>query len=274
MEFKFVEPSGFLKLYIKHYCFMESVKPETDICERVIPLDYVQLMFHYKSPFVVLHADNLVTHQPQSIISGLSNSFSDVSTFGETGVIFVAFHPVGACCFFDFPLSEIENLSVDMADIFSKEIKQVEEQLYLKKSIGERVKVIENFLLKRFSPIPSYNHSLLKAGVQIIKQSRGQMTATMLSDKLSTTQKNLERKFSAYLGKTPKQFIKLVRFHATIADITSDKNINLTEYAYRNGYFDQSHFIKDFKTYSGYTPKDFVDKYPECDVNEDFNNLT
>ena len=128
MEFKFVEPSGFLKLYIKHYCFMESVKHETDICERVIPLDYVQLMFHYKSPFVVLHPDdNLIIHQPQSIISGLNNSFSDVSTFGETGVIFVAFHPVGACCFFDFPLSEIENLSIDMADIFSKEIKQVED---------------------------------------------------------------------------------------------------------------------------------------------------
>jgi len=245
---------------------------DADICERVIPTGNVQLMFHYRNPFVVLHPDKQAL-QPHSIISGLSNSFSDVSTLGQTGVVFVAFHPEGACCFFDFPLSEIENRSIDLTDIFSREMKRVEEQLYNMKTIAERTKVIENFLLKRYSPIPAYNHSLLKAGVQIIKQSKGQMTAATLSDKLSTTTKNLERKFSAYLGKTPKQFIKLVRFHATIADFTNDKNINLTEYAYRNGYFDQSHFIKDFKTYSGYTPKDFVDKYPECNVNADFDNF-
>ena len=271
MEFKFIQPSGILRNYIKYYCFMESEVYDADISERVIPVGNVQLMFHYRNPFVVLNTDKQEL-QPHSIISGLSNSFFDVGTFGATGVVFVAFHPEGACCFFDFPLSEIENRSVDMTDIFSREMKEVEEQLCGVKTIAERTKVIEDFLWRRFSPIPDHHLMLLKTGVQLITQSRGQMTATRLSEHLSVTPRNLERKFSAYLGKSPKQFIKLVRFHATIADITSDKKINLTEYAYRNGYFDQSHFIKEFKALSGYTPKDFVERYPECNVNDDLSH--
>jgi hypothetical protein len=62
-------------------------------------------MFHYKTPFVVLHPNQPGTSQPRSFISGLSDSFSDVSTNGTTGVVFINFYPIGASFFFNFPLS-------------------------------------------------------------------------------------------------------------------------------------------------------------------------
>lgn len=269
MNFQIVQPAGFLKNYIKHYCFMESGIHDGDIKERVIPAESVQLMFHYKAPFVVFHPNDAIVKQPRSIISGLNDSFSDVSTNGETGVVFVSFYPTGACHFFNFPLSKIENQSVDMSDIFSKEIPRVEEMLFLTKTIPEKVIVIEDFLLKCFSPIPSYDSLIIQNGVDTIKNCKGQITATSLSVSLSITTKSLERKFSQYLGKTTKQVIKLIRFQEILRDFSMNKNMNLTEYAYRNGYFDQSHFIRDFKTYSGYTPKEFITKYPDFNINAD-----
>ncbi|HNZ72737.1 MAG TPA: helix-turn-helix domain-containing protein, partial [Prolixibacteraceae bacterium] len=103
----------------------------------------------------------------------------------------------------------------------------------------------------------------LDKGIQVIKQSRGQISANSLAEKLTTTPKSVERKFSNHLGKTPKQYIKLVRFQETLNDFSKHENIHLTEYAYRNGYFDQAHFIRDFKSFSGYTPREFVEKYPD-----------
>lgn len=267
MNFRIVQPAGFLKNYIKNYCFMESGIHDKDVMERVIPVENVQIMFHYKTPFVVFHPDNTIIKQPRSILSGLNDSFSDVSTNGETGVAFISFYPAGACHFFNFPLSEIENQSIDLSDVFSTEIKQIEEMLFFKKTITEKVLVIEDFLLKRFSPVPSYDSLLIQKGVDIIKNCKGQTTAISLSGKLSITTKSLERKFSQYLGKTTKQVIKLIRFQEILQDFSINKNMNLTEYAYRNGYFDQSHFIRDFKTYSGYTPKEFVTKYPDFNIN-------
>lgn len=267
MKFQIVQPSGFLKNYIKNYCFMESDIYDADVMERVIPTENIQLMFHYKNPFVVFHSNDTVIKQPRSIISGLSDNYSDVSTAGETGVVFISFHPSGACHFFNFPLSEIENQSVDMTDIYNTEIKQIEELLYLKDTIREKVTVIESFLIRRYSPIPSHDGLLIQKGVEIVKNCKGQTNAKNLSDCLYTTPKTLERKFSKYLGKTTKQIIKLIRFQGVLQDLSVSKNINLTEYAYRNGYFDQSHFIKDFKTYCGYTPKDFLAKYPDFNIN-------
>ena len=270
MNFQIVQPTGFLKNFIKYYCFMESASYEEDVMERVIPTENVQLMFHYKNPFVVYHSDNLTLKQPQSIISGLSGTFSDVSTNGETGVVFISFYPTEACHFFDFPLSEIANQSLDMSDVLGSEIRQIEEILYYTNSINEKISVIENFLIRRYSPIPSYDNLLIQKGIKIIKEYKGQINATSLSGCLSITSKTLERKFSQYLGKTTKQIIKLIRFQEVLNDFSKNKDLILTERAYNNGYFDQSHFIHDFKTYSGYTPKEFVARYPDFNITDEY----
>lgn len=173
----------------------------------------------------------------------------------------VTFYPNGAFHFFDFILSEIENSSVDLSNIFCKQVAKAEELLFLKKSMAERVSVIENFLLKRYSPIPVYDSLIILKGIEVIKNSKGQATALSLSNYLSVSPKSLERKFSQYLGKTPKQIIKLIRFQTVVSDLSVNLDMNLTEYAYLNGYFDQAHFIKDFKALSGYTPKEFRDRY-------------
>lgn len=242
---------------------METEAGEGNIVERVIPTENVQLMFHYRNPFVVVQGETIAKHQPRTILSGLSNLHSDVSTFGQAGVVFVHFLPAGACHFFKFPLSEIENQSFDLSDIFCAEIKQIEEQLFESKTIQQKVHLIETFLTGKFSPIPHYDHLFIEKGVQLIKQSRGQITANSLTQKLKSTPKSVERKFSSHLGKTPKQYIKLVRFQETLIDLSTHKDIHLTEYAYRNGYFDQAHFIRDFKSFSGFTPREFVSKYPD-----------
>lgn len=252
---------------------MESEPGEPDVSERVIPTESIQLMFHYRQPFVVLNGDRIVSHQPQSIISGLSNTFSDVSTFGVTGVVFVVFQPAGACQFFRFPLSDIENQSLNMKDIFSKEIREVEEKLYHETSFEGRVAVIDNFLLKKMSGVKQHDYLLLQESVRLIKQNRGQTDTLTLSEKLFTTPKTLERKFSTLIGKTPKQYIKLIRFQATIEDMTLRKGSNLTDYAYRNGYTDQSHFIRDFKSFSGFTPKEFIARYPDCNLNQNVDSF-
>jgi AraC-like DNA-binding protein len=266
MRFQIVKPSGFLKNYIKNYCFMESDFHEPDVMERVIPTENIQLMFHYKNPFVVFQSNKSFIKQPRSIIGGLSDYFSDVSTNGETGVVFISFYPTGACHFFNFPLSEIENQSVDMKDIFTSEICQIEELLYSKGTMKEKVCVIEDFLLRLYSPIPSPDCILIQKGVEIVKNCKGQATVKYVSGCLYTSPKTLERKFSKFLGKSTKQVIKLIRFQQVLRDFSVNKNISLTEFAYRNGYFDQSHFINDFKAFSGYTPKGFLAKYPYFNI--------
>lgn len=57
-----------------------------------------------------------------------------------------------------------------------------------------------------------------------------------------------------------------MRFHEVLHNLSGINELSLTEHAYNNGYFDQSHFIHDFKSYTGYTPKEFSVKYPDFNI--------
>ncbi len=245
---------------------MESVSFEADILERVIPTENLQLMFHFRDPFVVCHPDDRISLQPRSILSGLNDSYADVSTCGKTGVIFVTFFPAGACQFFNFPLSEVENRSINLGDIFSSEIRTTEEKLTNGRTVPELIRIIEGFLIQRFKPVTKYDLAVVTGGVEMIRRTNGQITTTALAGELSVSSRSLERKFAEYIGKSPKQFMKLVRFQNTILDFSRYRNFSLTGYAYRNGYYDQSHFIREFKQLSGYTPGEFFRIYGDCDL--------
>ncbi|MDX9883943.1 MAG: hypothetical protein RBS73_17930 [Prolixibacteraceae bacterium] len=75
MRYQFVQPSPALALYVKHYWMLEINSSDGQVSERVVPTDSVQLMFHYKRPFVVTTPDRKTSRQPQSMVSGLSNSY-------------------------------------------------------------------------------------------------------------------------------------------------------------------------------------------------------
>lgn len=261
MHFQYIKPSGFLAQYVKHYWILEADNSDGEVCERVIPTGNIEWMFHYRNTFVIKSPEQIVK-QPRSLVSGISSNFSDIATRGESGVVAVTFYPHGASSFLNFPLSEIENASVDLTDIFNTKVKEVEEQICAVNSLAERIGFIERFLLKCFKPISNEDLLLIKKGIALINQSKGQINASALSEKLFYTNKSLERKFSALLGKTPKQFIRIVRFQGIIQSFSNPGNKRLTQLAFENGYFDQAHFIKDFKNLSGYTPKEFLSLGP------------
>ena len=261
MNFHYFKPSDILANYIKQYWVLEAMDSEGEICERVIPTGNIELMFHYKKPFMTKNLNDSSEKQPRSFISGISSTYSDISTCGDSGMIAVTFFPAGASNFFIFPMLEIENTTVDLCDIYGERFRLVEEEIGSALNLPQKISIIERFLLEKLSPVHKNDLSLIREGVTLINQSKGQIGNRYLADKLCLSPKSMERKFSDLLGKTPKQFIRIVRFQEVLKDLAKDDPILLTEFAHKNGYFDQAHFIKDFKSLSGYTPKEFRSKF-------------
>jgi AraC-like DNA-binding protein len=258
MQFQFFNPQPVLAPYIQQYWIMESSGIEEKVTERVIPTGNVQLMFHYGNPFCANNALKEENQQPRSLVSGLTTHFFDASTQGKTGVLAVVFHPLGACNFFRFSMSELEDLTLNLDDVFHNEMAEIEEQLFLANSNHTRVQIIESFLMKKIGLRPAHDLALMQKAFREINNHRAQISTAELSSLLAMTPRNLERKFAALVGKSPKQFIRLTRFQHIVNDLRKCNQTNLTDFAFRFGYFDQSHFIRDFKELSGYTPGEFI----------------
>ena len=96
---------------------------------------------------------------------------------------------------------------------------------------------------------------LIVEAVKLIYQSNGTIRIKKLNEKLFISQSPFEKRFRKVVGATAKKFASIVRFQSVLNDLNNIKS--LTEICYENNFFDQAHFIKDFKQYTGDTPETF-----------------
>src|SRR6185295_11969728 len=85
---------------------------------------------------------------------------------------------------------------------------------------------------------------------------QGDISVTALRTDLSLSERQLERTFRQQTGLTPRQFARLTRFRQVV-QLLHQPALTLTDVAYQAGYYDQAHFIHDFKAFAGLTPRDY-----------------
>ena len=137
--------------------------------------------------------------------------------------------------------------------ILGSEIDIIVEQLREATTDIDRLKVIENFLIPRINQ--RVNEELIALAVELIKKHAGDIKITLIAEKLKISQSQLEKRFRRVVGASPKKFASIVRIRNVI-NIGSNE-CNMTRLGLEAGYFDQSHFIKDFKSFTGFTPEQY-----------------
>src|SRR5690606_7571917 len=113
-----------------------------------------------------------------------------------------------------------------------------------------RIEIVEQFLFTQLKDIQV--DKLVAEAVKLIYQTKGTIRITELEEKLFISQSPFEKRFRKVVGTTPKKFASIIRFNSVLDNLTETKT--LTEICYQYHFFDQAHFIKDFKKFTGGTP--------------------
>ncbi len=101
---------------------------------------------------------------------------------------------------------------------------------------------------------------LLHQCIELILSHQGNYEIKDLTKKFGISERTLQRRFETYVGLSPKQFANIIRFQSSLSKINDSKNTHLTDIAYETGYFDQSHFIRQFKIFTKQKPFSFREK--------------
>lgn len=150
----------------------------------------------------------------------------------------------------------MENTAVSLEKLFGKDGQEIEQQVLNANSILERIKIVEKFLLDRLTDIENIDR-IVKSTVETIITANGQLSVDELSKLTQVNRRQLLRKISSAIGLSPKQLSRTIRLQAALKMLLNDQFSNLAELAYKNEYYDQAHFIKEFKEFTGSTPKEF-----------------
>ncbi|MEE4197887.1 MAG: helix-turn-helix transcriptional regulator [Bacteroidales bacterium] len=261
MSIKTATPSKILQPYIKQYWCIDhvSLHGEKHI-QRIIPSGLPELSLYFGNRPRIL--GNKKDFEDNFILTGHQKEFYDLQIDQELSVFSIVFQPQGLMTFFHFPLNELYNQSIPLKYLNKKFAQLVLPQLANKQTFEKRVQLADYY----FSGILKeehnrFNFKRINHAIKIVRQSRGKIPIENLASETCMSRKQFERKFLELIGTTPKQYLKTIRFQFSLYLKSRHKNFTITDLAYEAGYYDQSHFINEFKLQTGITPKQYFNNH-------------
>ncbi|HUC82100.1 MAG TPA: AraC family transcriptional regulator, partial [Flavisolibacter sp.] len=175
----------------------------------------------------------------------------------------IQFQPTGFYRIFGIPAVVFTNLMVQSPEDCKKSFLFLYEQLRETREINDMKTRCENYLLRELvsSTAKDPYNGILFIASRIVK-SVGWLPVEKLASEANMSLKTFERKFTEQVGVRPKLYNRIVRFNKALAMKRGSPSPHWTSIAHACGYFDQMHFIKDFKLFSGVTPTDFFRQSP------------
>lgn len=150
----------------------------------------------------------------------------------------------------------------EICNMNNKLLEELEEKVLDALTIKEKINVIEAYIFKVLKEINlNRDYLLLTEILNYIKQKKGVIRFIEVTENFRVHYKKIERLFNFYLGVTPKTYMRIVRFNNSLyLHRHIEEDISLTQLGYHLGFFDQSHFIKEFKSFTSITPSAFFNK--------------
>ncbi len=249
-------PCEALRPYVRLIWLLELDDPATfGPPERIAPDGVVETVFHYRTPLACRYDGEAFVTQERCVAVSQTRRFVEIRPRGAVGLVSVRFQPWGAYHFFSLPVSELADLQIAAEHLWGGAVRELEEQLVEASGDQERVALVESFLLAR---LRTHRKKDIEPLVRAVWQSGGQLGIVRLCRQLGVGERWLERTFADALGTTPKGFSRLSRFLHACNLLRRCSEPTLTRVALACGYYDQSHFIADFKAFSGLTPGAFA----------------
>ena len=243
-------PCGILKPFIKSFVISEAEQEDT---YKVLPTTGLVIGFQYKGRLHKVENDKSAS-LAISGITGLSDVSRTFRNSNNIGTVLVFFKEAGASQFFKQPLHELFKESVSLDNFMLRsELLFLEEELVEGKTDDKRISAVERFLIARMKNTKP--DKLVLAALALIHKTKGSIRIRELMDQLHISQSPLEKRFRQVVGTSPKKFASIVRMKNAVHQY--NQKLSLTELSHEAGFYDQAHFIKEFKTFTGETPEKF-----------------
>jgi len=251
-----IAPKSTITKYVRTFWVLEGeVINHQPYTHRTMADGSAEIFFHYKGIFNQLSPDNKAEKSFASGISGPSQKFSRFSIHENFAMFGVYLYPFALHRIFNIPPSALSNEMIDLNTLLFQAGNDLEEQVMLAGDNFQRAAIVTHFIEKKLAN-SRYVDSTLFNVIHHIIHTKGKVRVEELASSYFLSSRQFERKFKAFSGFNPKLYSRIIRFQSAVSEY-GNKNKSLTQIAYKCGYFDQSHFIHDFKEFSGYHPKQF-----------------
>ena len=170
----------------------------------------------------------------------------------------VHFKPWGISPFVDLPSTELRNRCVPVDAVWERSLDRIRDRIAGATSTSEILQILEDEMRSRLVPAPSRGLELVNHTARRLEAAWGAVSVGALTDGAGVSGNHLATQFKSHIGVTPKRVARIYRFARLILSVDARHPVDWSELAQAAGYFDQAHFSKEFKDFTGHTPTAYL----------------
>jgi len=214
--------------------------------ERVLPMGTAELIV------------NLATGRRGAGLAGPQSEAAIIERSSQDELLGVHFKPGGAFPFLHFPFDELRGLQVSLDDVWgAARAAELMDRLHAASTIELKFGILERWLTE-LARRPLKHHPAVSFALKSFDNDPGLLSSAAMADRAGLSQRRFIQLFRNEVGMTPKLFCRVLRFQQIIRTVQQQRDPDWLDVALSYGYFDQSHFIHDFREFSGLTPNEYL----------------
>lgn len=253
----FYFPASPLSRYID--CFWHSDGSAPYGREKILPAPEIEIMFNFGAPSRVSEPScpERFRDDKDRWVEGLRSGYVLLEFPPDMHLLSIVFKPGGVFPFLRFPISELRDQMVSLDSVWGCFAAELHERLYDAPSVQARFALLECRLLARLQEHPD-GLDVVQFAISEIARNHGAISVRELSESIGISHKHLIAQFKRMVGAAPKQLARIYRFQHVLHTIDPAQPVNWTQIAHQSGYYDQSHFNKDFEAFTGNSPTEYL----------------
>lgn len=258
MNYQTFQPHPDLECVVKCYWILEGT-PEKNSRQRIIPDGCIEMIFILADDVKRYMSGDEFILQPRAMVLGQTIDPFYIEPTGRVDTFAIRFYPYGFANFVTTAIKDLANKETPIEQLFGKkQAKELEQKIIQATNTKERIAIAEKFLLHKLNDKRTID-SLVKSTIDAILATAGSAPLNVILKNDFSKRRQLQRNFLKQIGISPKQLGKVIRLQAALKMLLNKQGESLTKIAYESEYYDQAHFIKDFKEFTGTNPGEFLD---------------
>lgn len=258
MRITVIAPSERLAPFVRRFTVIEA---DVEATRSLLPELGLMLGVRFRGTAASVAEDRAI-QLPDATLTGMVGAARRIHT-SAGGAVFAAFRETGAARFFAPPLHELFGTTLALDDLAPRtDVERLQDRIAGAADHRGRVLHLEQFLLARLRP--GRADRVTEAAVAAIRRAPGALRIAQLARELGISRRPLEKRFRCAVGTSPKQLASLVRLRHLID--ARRAGASWSRLAVEGGYFDQSHFNREFRALTGESPRRFFESAAFCSL--------
>ncbi|QSE98187.1 helix-turn-helix domain-containing protein [Fulvivirga lutea] len=252
MIFKEYTPHSSLKKYVANFWVVIG-DGQDSFEQKVVPDGYPELIFHFGDNYEIKLFEKWELQDKWLFSGQISNHFY-LRNQGVINMLGIKLQPWTPKLLFGLNMSDFTDRVVPASEVNSIQLNALKDVIQALSTSHFDHKKLEQFFMQLTTNFKE--DGLFINSVQKIIDSRGQIKIEELIEQSAMSRRSLERKFIDVIGLPPKYFARIIRFN-NIFKLMQEGDSSWCQVAVNSGYYDQAHFIKEFRKFTGEKPSSY-----------------